>query len=250
MPSPRLSIIIATWNAGRTLQHCLASIEDQTYSDWELLVADGGSVDSTTTILDQHSKLISWSRSGPDAGIYDAWNMAIPHARGEYICFLGADDKWVNKNALETLFSAIGDHRYDIVSSRGLMVDPAKGESAIYGSPWDFKRLGRRMVLCHPGLLHHRSLFETHGFFDASYRIAGDLEFLLRLPEDINALDVDKVTVEIELAGVSRRNVIARLREQRVALSNCNRYGPFLAWLVWVDKILRYPVAKLLGIPH
>jgi glycosyltransferase involved in cell wall biosynthesis len=250
MPSPRLSIIIATWNAGLTLQRCLASIEEQSYSDWELLIADGGSTDDTNIILEQHSNLISWSCSGPDAGIYDAWNRAIPHARGEYICFLGADDKWANQSTLETLFSAIGNHSYDIVSSRGLMVDPARDKSTIYGAPWNFKRLGRRMVLCHPGLLHHRSLFETHGFFNNSYRIAGDLEFLLRLPEHINALDLDQVTVEIELAGISRRNVMARLREQRTALLNCGRYGPLQAWLVWLDKLWRYPIAKLLGISH
>lgn len=247
---PKLSIIIATWNAAETLERCLASIAAQTFTDWELLIRDGGSADATLSTIEKHQSTVTWWESAPDNGIYDAWNRAIPHTRGEYICFLGADDKWANKRALETLFSAMGGRRYDIVSSRGLMVDPKTGNATTYGSPWSFDRLGRRMVLCHPGLLHHRSLFEIHGNFDISYRIAGDLEFLLRLPKDINALDVNEVTVEIELAGISRRNVMARLREQRAALSNCDRYGPLRAWLVWLDKLWRYPIAKLFGIPH
>lgn len=249
-PAPRLSIVVATWNAAQTFERCLASVIGQTSTDWELLISDGGSTDGTVDLIRKHREMISWWRSSSDKGIYDAWNQALEHARGEYICFLGADDAWADANAVATLFAAVGMRRFDLVTSRGRIVDPSTRKQMIFGSAWNYARVGRRMMVCHPGLLHHRSLFERFGQFDSQYRIAGDLEFLLRMPKDMITLHVDATTVLIEAAGVSRTNVLARLREQRMVLARCTRYGPMRARIVWLDKLWRYPIARLFNISH
>lgn len=248
--NPRLSIIIATWNAAKTLERCLASITAQTFTGWELLIRDGGSTDATLSIIEKYQSNVTWWESAPDDGIYDAWNQALAHARGEYVCFLGADDAWADARSLETLFAAICNHPCDLVSARGRVVDPSTGKTTIIGAAWDYRRMGRRMVVCHPGLLHRRELFDTYGLFDASYRITGDLDFLLRLPKTIETLHVDAVTVEVEAGGVSRQNVLARLKEQRIALARCPRYGPLRARIAWLDKLWRYPIAQMFGISH
>lgn len=247
---PRLSIIIATWNAKRTFERCLKSISEQSFTNLELLISDGGSTDGTVDFIKQNQGTIAWWESRKDDGIYDAWNRALGHAKGEYICFLGADDKWATSDSLALIFDAIGTQRFDLITSRGKIVDPGGHEEYVFGSAWDYSRLGRRMIVCHPGLLHHRSLFDRFGLFDIRYRIAGDLDFLLRLPADLATLDLKAVTVIIEDAGVSRRNVLARLREQRLVLARCSRYGPLRAYLAWMDKLWRYPFAKIFGIPH
>jgi hypothetical protein len=98
--------------------------------------------------------------------------------------------------------------------------------------------------------MHRRSLFDRYGLFDTRYRIAGDLEFLLRLPRDIRTLHVPEDTILIEGEGISRRNTLARLREQRRILAACERYGPVRAYLAWLDKLWRLPIARVLGIAH
>lgn len=222
----------------------------QTFADWELLISDGGSTDGTIDLILKHEAIITWWQSQKDDGIYDAWNQALVHAKGEYVCFLGADDAWLEDDSLSTLFTAIGTSQFDLVTSRGRIVDPSSQKVMTFGSAWNYRRIGRRMVVCQPGLLHHRSLFERFGPFDARYQIAGDLDFLLRLPEDVRALHVDATTVLIDAAGVSRKNVLARLREQRLVLSQCPRYGPARARVIWLDKLWRYPVARVLGISY
>lgn len=248
--APRLSIIIATWNAARTFERCLRSIIGQDFADWELLIADGGSTDGTVDLIRRHDAHITWWRTERDGGIYDAWNQALVHTRGEYVCFLGADDAFADQGALTRLDAAIGTQQYDLVSSRGLIFDPATGKEVNFGSAWNYRRIGRRMVVCHPGLLHRRSLFDRYGTFDTRYRVAGDLDFLLRMPPNLPTLHVDTTSVLIEAGGVSRTNVLARLREQREVLAHCERYGPFRAYLAWADKLWRYPIARLLNIPH
>jgi glycosyltransferase involved in cell wall biosynthesis len=250
LPHPRVSIIIATYNAACTLERCFESVIGQTLSSWELLVADGGSTDDTVSVIERYKNHISYWHSHADQGIYDAWNQALQKATGEYVCFLGADDAWSNSAVLSMLFDAINGAEYDLVTSRGCVFDPGTGKQVLYGAEWNYQKIGRRMVVCHPGMLTRRDLFLRYGNFDTSYRIAGDLDFLLRLPSDVRALYVDRVTVVIEAAGISRMNVIPRLREQRRALSQCPRYGVARAYLVWLDKLWRYPIAKLFDISH
>jgi glycosyltransferase involved in cell wall biosynthesis len=249
-PTPRLSIIIATWQAASTLERCLQSIIDQDFVDWELLISDGASTDGTVDLISKFERHIQWWRSGEDSGIYDAWNQALHNARGEYVCFLGADDTWADNEALARIFTVVGDENYDLVTSSGLFLNSATGKSIDFGSAWNYRRLGRHMVVCHPGMLHRRSLFQTYGLFDTQYKIAGDLDFLLRLPCDIKTIHVDTTTVVVEAAGVSRRNVFERLREQREVLARCNRYGPLRAYLAWIDKLWRWPIARVLDISH
>lgn len=247
---PRLSIIIATWQAAKTLERCLDSIIGQEFKDWELLIADGNSSDGTVDLIRKYEPRIAWWQCKDDDGVYDAWNQALLQARGEYVCFIGADDAWSDSSSLSRLFEATGGRDYDLITSRGLFVDSANGKSFPFGSAWNYRRIGRRTVVCHPGLLHRRSLFLTYGLFDTRYRIAGDLDFLLRLPEDLKTLHVDANSVIVEAAGISRRNVLERLREQREVLIRCKRYGPIRAYLVWIDKLIRLPFARLLNISH
>ena len=247
---PRVSIVIATWNAARTLERCIQSIRQQSFQEWELLIADGNSVDGTQEIIGTHHDIVAWWGSREDDGIYEAWNRGLERARGEYVCFLGADDAWASTTSLHTVFDAVGESAYDLVTAVGQFQNSETGKSFRFGSAWNYRKLGRRMVVCHPGMLHRRSLFEEYGMFDTQYRIAGDLEFLLRLPDNVRTLHVDTVTVNVEDAGVSRRNVLQRLREQRELLSRTERYGAIRAYLVWLDKLWRLPLAKLFDISH
>jgi glycosyltransferase involved in cell wall biosynthesis len=88
-----ISIIIATYNAGRHLQACLDSIAALQLPDVEVVAVDGGSSDDTVSIL-QHAGMpaLRWI-SEPDKGIYDALNKGARMARGQWLYFLGADDR-------------------------------------------------------------------------------------------------------------------------------------------------------------
>jgi len=247
---PRLSIVIATWQAAATLERCLASTVEQTFKQWELVIADGASTDGSVDIIRSYEPHIAWWNSEEDKGIYDAWNKALGHARGDYVCFIGADDYWATPDSLGQLFEAINGADYDIVSSVGQIEDSDTGKAYKFGSGFDYRRIGPRAIVCHPGLLHRRGLFEELGLFDVSYKIAADLDFLMRLPQETRSIHVDTVSVICDAGGVSRTNVLTRLKEQREVLKRCPRYGPIRAYLAWLDKLWRYPIARLFGISH
>jgi len=90
---PLISIIIATFNAGKDIAACLESIVTQAYKHIEIIVVDGGSTDNTIDILKQFNKqALNWI-SEPDKGIFDALNKGMMMANGKWLHFLGADDR-------------------------------------------------------------------------------------------------------------------------------------------------------------
>lgn len=94
------SIIVPTFNSEKTLNACLASIINQGYQDFEIIISDGVSTDSTLAIArgfkDDRIKIFS----EPDAGIYDAMNKSIVRAQGDWLLFLGSDDLLFDANVL------------------------------------------------------------------------------------------------------------------------------------------------------
>ncbi len=235
MPGPLISIIVATRNSARTLGSCLESVRAQTLRDFEVVVADGVSSDGTQEILRANEDIVAW-RSEPDVGVYNAWNKALNRAHGEWICFLGADDRLSEPQALERLAPALraGAQGCRVVYSRVRRVDPAGGVVDELGEPWQHakRRLLRGHCLPQPGLMHHRSLFELHGRFDESFRVAADYEFLLRELKSRPARYVPAVTVTMLFRGLSARpeSFYEILGETRRALALHGLRPPRLPW--------------------
>ncbi|MDR0467100.1 MAG: glycosyltransferase, partial [Deltaproteobacteria bacterium] len=83
---PFFSVITATRNAGATLPRLLESLASQTCRDFELIIQDGASTDDTLAIVEAwRERLPALSpASGPDMGVSDAWNRALPRIRGQW----------------------------------------------------------------------------------------------------------------------------------------------------------------------
>lgn len=101
-PSPiRVSVIMPIWNAERFLVEAVASVQSQTYRNWELLAVDDGSTDGSSALArsctERDPARIRYlehqgrANRGPSA----TRNLGIAHARGEYLAFLDADDVWL-----------------------------------------------------------------------------------------------------------------------------------------------------------
>lgn len=217
---PLISIIVAVLNGEKTLQRCIDSISSQTYSQKQLIIIDGGSTDGTTSILGANNDKLAYWESGPDRGIYHAWNKGLDHANGDWICFLGSDDRFWQTDVLERMAQFLTTASPDVRVAYGQAASVTEqGEVlSIAGKPWDTvkRRFTQDMCIPHPGLMHRRSLFEVHGNFDESFRIAGDYELLLRELKSANALYVPGViVVGRQYGGISSspKNAIRTLKE-------------------------------------
>jgi teichuronic acid biosynthesis glycosyltransferase TuaG len=96
---PLVSVIMPAFNAGDVLARAVHSVQAQSLGDWELILVDDGSTDSTLAVAqgaaahDPRLKVIALVRNG---GAAAARNAAIRASRGRYIAFLDADDEWLS----------------------------------------------------------------------------------------------------------------------------------------------------------
>ena len=95
MDTPKISVIVPVYNVEKYLRQCLDSILAQTFTDFELLLIDDGSPDTSGTICDEYAALDSRVRvfHKENGGVSSARNLGLDNARGEYVYFIDADDK-------------------------------------------------------------------------------------------------------------------------------------------------------------
>lgn len=184
-----ISVIIPCFNAGNYIEEAVQSAINQSYANVELLVVDDGSTDRSREILTSlaadhgdRMTILHQNNKGP----YPARNLALRHARGEYIAFLDADDYW-RLDCLEKLHSALvsSDAVLAYCGWQNIGLDgPAskpyippdyefesKLESFLSGaSPWPI----------HAALIR-RDILETAGGFSEEYPTCMDYDLWLRV---------------------------------------------------------------------
>lgn len=229
MVAPRLTVIVAVYNAARTLQACLDSIRAQDHPNVELLVMDGGSQDGSRSILEANSAHISYWESAPDGGIYHAWNKALSRATGDWIAFLGADDTFAYPQALSDLLH-VARPESNLVFGVAAVRTPEGQVCRYLGEAWEWERLKARQKVAHSGALHHKSLFERFGRFDERYRICGDYDFLLRVGRDTRAAHLNRVVVNFSEGGVSTKQLRRALQERYSIQAAHPEIGAARAW--------------------
>ena len=111
-----ISVIIPIFNGEKHLNKCLDSICKQTLSNIEIICINDGSTDNTLSILEKYSsndqriKIISTENRGQGS----ARNLALNHAKGEYIAFVDADD-WIDNDALNLLYNNAKSRNLDLL---------------------------------------------------------------------------------------------------------------------------------------
>jgi len=113
----RISVIIPVYNTEKYLPKCIESVIGQTYKDWELLLVDDGSEDSSGSICDYYTeqdlriRVIHNQNQGPAA----SRKCGMMHAKGDLVMFIDSDD-WVDEKLLEILYQEMKASNADIVS--------------------------------------------------------------------------------------------------------------------------------------
>lgn len=220
----KISIIIATFNAGKTIKRCLNSIVSQLNNITELIVIDGGSYDNTNDILQQYCQYLSSYISEPDNGIYDAWNKGIKLAKGDWIMFVGADDVLLPGAIdyyLKVLDTTPNIGSYDYISARNEYVDENDHILNVYGESTEWKHIRYVMRAAHVASLHNKAnLFNTIGCFDINFKICADYDLLLRKRDKFRSIYIaDRLIARMQTGGMSF-SVNAILETYRVRKKN------------------------------
>lgn len=122
---PSISIIIPVYNVAEYLVECVQSVLNQTYADFEILLIDDGSTDSSKELCDElvtkDGRIKAFHKK--NGGLSSARNYGIDRALGEYILFLDSDDYWVENNFLSSLIKKLQVAEFDVIRGEYVNVD-------------------------------------------------------------------------------------------------------------------------------
>ena len=225
--SPAVSIIMPTFNRLEFLEAAIASVLEQTFEDWELIIADDGSSEPTRAYLQAlqiHRRIhvILMPHTGRPSLVS---NVALRQARGEYVAFLDSDDVWL-PTKLEIQIASLRRHpergwsytKFALIDSLGHPTDPARTRNWPTPTGWILKKLlVEETVIAQPSVIVMRRLLTELGAFDEELVMCYDDELWFRLAahSEIDGVD-EPLTLVRRHAQHSGSDVIAWRDRRRV----------------------------------
>jgi glycosyltransferase involved in cell wall biosynthesis len=173
--TPTLSVIVVCKNPGKRLHAALASVWEQRLVTPELIVIDGGSTDGSREWLESQRHRIHTLVSESDGGVYDAMNKGVARAHGDWVFFLGADDRIAGDSVLSETINWMKKTEAGVVAG-----EAAFDDGRIYKLHSQVNAIARNFVH-HQAAFYRRTLFEENGNFDTSLAVMADYEFNVRL---------------------------------------------------------------------
>jgi glycosyltransferase involved in cell wall biosynthesis len=216
---PHVSVIVAAYNAAQTLDEALASVADQTYKDFELIVVDDGSTDATPELLAKYAATwpwMTWFRQ-ENTGPAMARNHALARARGDLIAFQDADDIWLPEKLAEQIPLLDQNPAIDLVfaDSTFFPPNPASPATLFQQKPPQRGRVLQKLlmgcfVLLGTVLVRKSVVVEAGGFAPEQVPFS-DVDLILRLAEHHDFDYVDKVLLRWRMRpdSMSHRDPLA-----------------------------------------
>ena len=221
MKNPKISIITVCYNSKAHLEEAINSVLNQTYSNKEYIVIDGGSTDGTLDIINKYRDKIDYFVSEKDRGISDAFNKGIKAATGDVIGICNADDLLASdcmQIVADNYEEGVDIYRMnEVVKNFETDEEFLTKPTLVYG-----KRLMNHYT-CHMGCFVTKAAYEKYGMYDVNLRIQMDTDLLRRFTvKGAKYKYVDANCGFFRRGGVSTSGVKRRNYERKLIMK---RYG-------------------------
>jgi glycosyltransferase involved in cell wall biosynthesis len=181
-----ISIITVCFNTEKTIEKTIQSVISQKSQNYEYIVIDGKSTDSTISVVQKYQDKISKFISEPDKGIYDAMNKGISQSTGDVIYFLNSGDYLNNENIVEDIISIFNVHPdYKIIYGNYIKYSEDKKKFVDNCEIKNILELIRKGI-CHQTIFSKREILESCNGFDLNYKMYSDLDWLLKIIIDFD----------------------------------------------------------------
>lgn len=203
--NPQLSVITIVYNNARDIERTIRSVIEQSYSNIEYIIVDGGSTDGTIDIINKYRDKITTFISERDNGIYDAMNKGLSFAKGDYVLFMNSGDEIYDLNTVEDVFSSTPH------------ADIYYGETEMFDETWT--SLGRRrhkapqhlsaksfkygMSVSHQAIYVKRSIASS---YNTSYQLSSDIDWVLNaLSKAKKVVNTKRYVAKYLVGGMSKK---------------------------------------------
>ena len=240
---PKISIITVTYNAEDFIGETLRSVREQDFYDYEHIIVDGASKDKTLEIISREEGEKVSIHSQKDNGIYHGMNRGLKYAKGNYVLFLNAGDKFATPQTLSEYAKAIeedydiiyGDT--DIVDNEGKFLRPRHLEAP---KILTFKSFKRGMLICHQAFMVKRNLAPK---YSKDYKFSADYDWTIRCireTEPKRCFNLGEVTIHYLDNGATEKHKLESLKERfRIMAHHYGYMKAIAAHLSFIPRALK-----------
>lgn len=200
-----ISIITINYNNKTGLENTVKSVVNQTFTNFEYIVIDGGSTDGSAEYIESQKDKIDYWISEPDSGIYNAMNKGIKVAKGEYLLFLNSGDELYDLEVLKKNIATI--HTEDFVYFDISLIFSDETKIHQYPESLNFESfiVGS---LGHPTTFIKRGLFSRIGLYDEGLKIVSDWKFFMIaiVKYGCSSRKVNTILAKFYMDGISSNN--------------------------------------------
>ncbi len=245
MDTPLVSIITVTFNAKDYLEQTIKSVIAQTYTPIEYIIIDGGSTDGTIDIIKRYSNNLSYWISEPDKGIYDAMNKGISHAKGKLIGIVNASDFYEQDTVQRVVAASNQNPQAGIFHGNINMLNEDGSLFKVKQPNTDMQQLTKGFGIYHPTFFVRKSVYDTMGCYDTTFRLAADYDFALRCwRNDIVFCYINRVLSNFRIGGATNKRRLLGLEESKKALlqnglSHAEAENTYTQWVHNMRKDIR-----------
>ncbi len=211
-----ISIITINYNNLSGLEKTFSSVFSQSNKSFEYVVIDGGSSDGSVAFLANHKEHIDYWVSEPDQGIYHAMNKGIKAATGDFVMFVNSGDLFFDSHQIEILSQELRQED-GIVYGDVRIVNEKTGFDAIQVHPSvvTFKYFYNQTI-CHQACIIKKALFESVFYFNESFKIVADWEFLIVaiFVNQVNYRKIDHTISVFDSTGISSNSKYRAIAKQ------------------------------------
>ncbi|HPF12444.1 MAG TPA: glycosyltransferase family 2 protein [Flavobacteriaceae bacterium] len=216
----KISIITINYNDREGLKNTIESVVNQTYTNIEYVVIDGGSTDGGKAIIEHYKDRFHYWVSEPDQGIYDAMNKGLDHITGDYVLFLNSGDILYESKTIHNF--VLYNRTEDLVCGDVIIRENGKEpKKKIMPDTLTFDNT-LKFIVTHQAIFHKGYLFKEKRF-DRKYALIADWVFYNEalLFENATYFHLDLCIVYYDGNGITSNKKIGRkLKEERIAYIN------------------------------
>ncbi len=243
----KVTVLTPAKNSAATIADTIRTVREQSYSDIEHIVLDGGSTDRTLEVLEGARDSSMTVIEGADRGMYDAINRGLERASGDVVAVLNSDDLYADRDVIRDVVDLFQRSGSDSVYGDIVYVRQTDIDSVV--RYWHAGPAGKRSLLFgwtppHTAFFIKKCVYDRCGYYDIGYRIAADYEMTLRLlyTHGISAAYLDRVCTRMRLGGMSNRDLSSVIRKSSEDLRICKEHRlPHPYWTIAMKNLRKLP---------
>lgn len=220
----KVSVITVCYNNRAGLSATIQSVINQTYSNVEIVVIDGGSIDGVEEVIRGYEGKVDFFSSKKDRGIFDAMNKGMEVASGDFCIFLNSGDVFYTPTVIEEFTSVVSD--LNVVYYGRACIVGDKAEWFFPDNSFDAMKIASWIEVFEP---NHQSMFFPRSFYrkhkyDIKLRYTGDHDFKVLARQTCGYIFLDFVVCKFFMGGVSNNNSFnVQLRRIKESLFSLGR---------------------------